>query len=274
MVYQFDINRTIDTLVDLKYGHSDGTLVLVDRNRISFYNISDGFVTSQIVYAPDELKFFSNGWIACRKNTSSDITEITVWNKSERTQLHMFPILSDKKIISLHALNNLNTIATGNADGLLVIWNLNGSIQMQSGYHQKGILQIEQLQNELLITASYDGYIGLWDISNDNPLSVILPLDWQTIQAMTEVSNNQIVVGGQNSYIVFVQIFPSSWIMSIVKVVPLSCNQVVSLTLINNNLLALGGDDNSIYIYNMTNSILKSTAINAGNILFVVALGK
>lgn len=122
--------------------------------------------------------------------------------------------------------------------------------------------------NNLVLTASGDATVKVWDVSNNNQMSLSFTGHTQTVRCLAKLSNGFVASGSNDNY---VKVW--NYTSGVVQLTMTHSDDVVSLTQSSTNTLAAGDMSNVIKIWNITNGVLITTLTGtSGNPWFLKAL--
>lgn len=217
-----------------------------------------------------QIDFFPNGLLVIG-TTIATSTNIYVWNVTKRMLSHTFT--ANFESMKIKPLNDNHSIASGDTNGNLIVWDIDGSILTHLTVHSEQIICIQQMPNGLVITGSNDKNIILWNLTANSSLSKLAPFGSLPFNLMEVVSENLIVVGSfYQNYILFVQIL-ANFALAIVEKISISCLYVRTIAVLNSNTLAIVTDNQYFNIYNITSQEMKNSLPLNDRIDYLFALG-
>jgi len=162
-----------------------------------------------------------------------------------------------QRIIYLKYLSN-GYIASGSADYTVSIWDpYTWSLKRKYIEHLKEVYCIDQIDTDILVSASLDSTLRIWRISTGQTISKIeLPATTYTVRAL---SNGLIICGLYGVPLENLLIFNYTTTRLLAQKLIGHQKTVYTIEIFTDDLIASGGSDNKVIVWNLTTFTSKYT---------------
>ncbi|HLK98261.1 MAG TPA: 2OG-Fe(II) oxygenase [Hymenobacter sp.] len=177
-------------------------------------------------------------------------TTIKVWKQCEgQFRLARTLQLHHATVLSLARLTD-DTFVSGAADGLIRVSNAAGEVLRTLSGHTDWVWQTLPLPGELLVTASEDGTLRLWNLAEVVSLSVLAAGIPPAHALLYEPTRRWLISGHYDGTLQVRQGSPDlrEWVL--LQTVPAHRGIVRTVVWLDDNRVASGGEDNQVKIWN------------------------
>jgi WD40 repeat protein len=239
----------------------------------NIWNITSGIVTMTLSSGNYALEEMSNGLLAA---TGADkcLSVFSLTSGALLTQQ-----CYSKGFNSLRRTNINNYLAGGSQDSNIYIYNINtlAVVFTLLGHNQPVILLDVVGSSGLLVSASLDNSLGLWNMATGANLAFYnKPLGNNIMYALKAISSSQVAVGGAKNVLQFFSIATGN-ILSLGATVNLlnSNANIEDFRVTSDNVLVVGQSDNTVSFMNLTtNTFFKTlTPVSSINPIYCDLIG-
>jgi WD40 repeat protein len=232
---------------------SDGRLVSCwNIPRLNVWNLTSGQFDFSFAQDADVFEETYNGLLAVDSGWNVNLWNLTSGELTESISI-------GKEVHTLRQTNYSNYLACGDDAGNIYLINLT-SMEVDAQFNgpystlKNKIFLLTKV--ELLLTASEDGFLQVWNMSTENYISMFNPY-YDDINFAELLTNDTLVIVGNQNYLLLLN-FDSNYQFHVLNrfFFPTGISEIYDMKRINGNYLFIsfdnGTDKNSLGVYNLS----------------------